>query len=39
MNQKEIPSSSGWVISVRLTPPQLKDNTADAERLISGLKA
>jgi uncharacterized 2Fe-2S/4Fe-4S cluster protein (DUF4445 family) len=29
---------SGWVISVRLTPPSLKDNTADADRLIHELK-
>lgn len=29
---------AGWVTSVRLTPPSLKDNTADADRLINELE-
>ena len=29
----------GWVLTLRLTPPELKDNTADAERLVAALKS
>jgi uncharacterized 2Fe-2S/4Fe-4S cluster protein (DUF4445 family) len=31
-------SDKGWVLNLKLTPPELKDNTADAERLIAALK-
>jgi uncharacterized 2Fe-2S/4Fe-4S cluster protein (DUF4445 family) len=31
-------SSSPWVCCVALTPPSLKDNTADADRLVAALK-
>ncbi len=31
--------SSGWVVSVSVSPPSLNDNTADADRLINELKS
>ncbi|MBU1170534.1 MAG: DUF4445 domain-containing protein [Proteobacteria bacterium] len=31
-------SPERWVVHLRMTPPELKDNTADAERLVSCLK-
>jgi len=31
-------SDSPWIKTVSLPPPSLQDNTADAERLISGLR-
>ncbi len=30
--------TAGWVVTVRLTPPSLADNTADADRLKNALK-
>lgn len=30
--------TAGWVVAVRLTPPSLADNTADADRLKNALK-
>ncbi|RJP94768.1 MAG: DUF4445 domain-containing protein [Desulfobacteraceae bacterium] len=30
---------SGWVTAIRMSPPSLKDNTADADRLIDELKS
>jgi uncharacterized 2Fe-2S/4Fe-4S cluster protein (DUF4445 family) len=42
MNMNQFPTESapekGWVLTINLTPPALKDNTADAERLIAALK-
>ena len=31
-------SENRWVCTLKITPPALKDNTADAERLIALLK-
>jgi uncharacterized 2Fe-2S/4Fe-4S cluster protein (DUF4445 family) len=31
-------NNARWIITLRLNPPELKDNTADAERVISALK-
>jgi len=31
--------SSGWVVTVSVSPPSLNDNTADADRLINELKS
>ena len=30
--------STGWIRDIRLAPPSLKDNTADADRVIGELK-
>ncbi|MFA6011623.1 MAG: ASKHA domain-containing protein [Desulfobacteraceae bacterium] len=42
MNMNQSPTEStlekGWVLTINLTPPELKDNTADAERLVASLK-
>jgi len=32
-------ANPGWVVPVSVPPPSLNDNTADADRLISGLKS
>ena len=31
--------STPWIQTVRLTPPNLEDNTADADRLVQALKS
>ncbi len=30
--------SDGWVVTIRVSPPSLSDNTADADRLVNELK-
>ena len=37
MTQQALPQR--WVVEIRMTPPELKNNTADAERLAMALKA